>query len=140
MPKKEPPPISEEASEKTNTFERFPGLSRTRNKPRSFWARGTQNDSKKYIKITTIDSPTLKDALSSNPIEQELWQQSIAEEMESLQEKGTWEDVDMATCPHYYTHPVLQIKRTVNGEFERCKTRIVAGGDHQEYGLNYTDT
>jgi Reverse transcriptase (RNA-dependent DNA polymerase) len=33
-----------------------------------------------------------------------------------------------------------QIKRTVNGEFERCKTRIVAGGDHQEYGVNYTNT
>jgi Reverse transcriptase (RNA-dependent DNA polymerase) len=28
----------------------------------------------------------------------------------------------------------------VNGEFERCKTRIVAGGDHQEYGVKYTDT
>jgi Reverse transcriptase (RNA-dependent DNA polymerase) len=34
----------------------------------------------------------------------------------------------------------LQIKRTVHGEFERCKTRIVAGGDHQEYGVSYTDT
>jgi hypothetical protein len=60
--------------------------------------------------------------------------------MESLQEKWTWEDVDMATCPHYYTHPVLQVKRTVSDEFERCKRRIVAGGDHQEYGLNYADT
>jgi Reverse transcriptase (RNA-dependent DNA polymerase) len=28
----------------------------------------------------------------------------------------------------------------VNGEFERCKTRIVARGDHQEYGVNYTET
>jgi Reverse transcriptase (RNA-dependent DNA polymerase) len=27
----------------------------------------------------------------------------------------------------------------VNGEFERGKTRIVAGGDHQEYGVNFTD-
>jgi Reverse transcriptase (RNA-dependent DNA polymerase) len=86
------------------------------------------------------DSPTLREALSSTPIEQELWQQSIAEEMESLQAKGTWEDVDVATCPPLPTHPVLQIKRTVNGEFERSKTRIVAGGDHQEYGANYTDT
>jgi Reverse transcriptase (RNA-dependent DNA polymerase) len=34
----------------------------------------------------------------------------------------------------------LLIKRTVTGEFERRKTRIVAGGDHQEYGVNYTDT
>jgi Reverse transcriptase (RNA-dependent DNA polymerase) len=31
-------------------------------------------------------------------------------------------------------------KRTVNGEFDRCKTRIVAGGDHQEYGVNCTGT
>jgi Reverse transcriptase (RNA-dependent DNA polymerase) len=65
---------------------------------------------------------------------------TIAEEMESLQAKGTWADVDVATCPPLPTHPVLQIKRTVNGEFERCKTRIVAGGDHQEYGVNCTDT
>jgi hypothetical protein len=52
-------PISEEASEKTK-FERFPGLSRTRNKPRSFWAQGTHNNSRTYIKITTSDSPTLR--------------------------------------------------------------------------------
>jgi hypothetical protein len=84
--------ISEEASEETNKFERFPGLSRTRNKPRSFWAQATQNDSRADIKITTSDSPTLREALSSTPIEQELWQQSIAEEMESLQAKGTWVD------------------------------------------------
>jgi hypothetical protein len=133
-------PISEEASEKTNKFERFPGLSRTRNKPRSFWAKGTQNESRTDIKITTSDSPTLREALSSTPIEQQLWKQSIAEEMESLQAKGTWVDVAVATCPPLPTHPDLQIKRTVNGEFERCKTRIVAGGDHQEYGVNYTDT
>jgi Reverse transcriptase (RNA-dependent DNA polymerase) len=59
--------------------------------------------------------------------------------MESLQAKGTWVDDDVATCPPLPTHPVLQIKRTVYGEFERCKTRIIAGGDHQEYGVNYTD-
>jgi hypothetical protein len=50
--------------------------------------------------------------------------------MESLQAKRTWVDVDVATCPALPTHPVLQIKRTVNGEFERGKTFIVAGGDH----------
>jgi Reverse transcriptase (RNA-dependent DNA polymerase) len=60
--------------------------------------------------------------------------------MESLQENGTWVDVDVATCPPLPTHPVLHIKRTVNGEFKSCKTGIVAGGDHQEYGVNYTDT
>jgi hypothetical protein len=60
--------------------------------------------------------------------------------MESLQAKGTWEDVDMATCSPLPTLPVFQIKRTVNGEFERCWTRIVAGGKHQEYDGKYTDT
>jgi Reverse transcriptase (RNA-dependent DNA polymerase) len=28
----------------------------------------------------------------------------------------------------------------VNGEFKSCKTGNVAGGDHQEYGVNYIDT
>jgi hypothetical protein len=106
---KEGTPISEEITGKTNKLERFPGLSRTHSTPRSFWAQGTQNDSRTDIKITTSDSPTLKEALSSTPIEQELWQQSIAEEMESLQTRGTWEDVDVATCPPLPTHPVLQI-------------------------------
>jgi Reverse transcriptase (RNA-dependent DNA polymerase) len=46
----------------------------------------------------------------------------------------------VASCPPLPTHPDLQIKRMVNGEFERGKTRIVAGGDHQEYGVNYSDT
>jgi hypothetical protein len=129
-----------EASGKTNKFERFPGLSRTRNKPRSFWAQDTQNDSRTDLKITTSDSPTLREAISSTPIEQELWQQSIAEKMESLPAKGTWVDVDVATFGPHPTHPVLHIKKTVNGEFERCQTRIIAGGDHQEYGVNYTDS
>jgi hypothetical protein len=43
-------PISEEVTGKTNKFERFPGLSRTRNKPRSFWARGTQQFKDMYKK------------------------------------------------------------------------------------------
>jgi hypothetical protein len=60
--------------------------------------------------------------------------------VEASQAKGTWVDVDVATCPPLPTHPDLQIKRTVNGEFERRKTRIVAVGDHQEYGVKYTDT
>jgi Reverse transcriptase (RNA-dependent DNA polymerase) len=38
------------------------------------------------------------------------------------------------------TRRLIQITRTVNGEFEICKTRIAAGGDHQEYDVNYTDT
>jgi hypothetical protein len=42
-------PISEEATGKTNKFERVPGLSRTRNKPRSFWARGTQQTTRRQI-------------------------------------------------------------------------------------------
>jgi hypothetical protein len=45
----------------------------------------------------------------------------------------------VATCPPLSTHPVLHIKWTVNGEFEKYETRIVAGGEHQEYGVNYTD-
>jgi Reverse transcriptase (RNA-dependent DNA polymerase) len=46
----------------------------------------------------------------------------------------------LAICPLLPTHPVLQIKRTVNGEFERYKTRIVAGGDHQGCGVDCTGT
>jgi hypothetical protein len=40
--------ISEGATGKTNKFERFPGLSRTRNKPRSFWAQATQRFKDRY--------------------------------------------------------------------------------------------
>jgi hypothetical protein len=44
-------------------------------------------------------------------MEQEFWQQSIAEEMEISQAKGTWEALNVATCPPLPTHPVLQIKK-----------------------------
>jgi Reverse transcriptase (RNA-dependent DNA polymerase) len=60
--------------------------------------------------------------------------------MESLLANGTCVDADVATCPPLPTHPVLHIKGTVNGEYEICKSRIVAGGDHQDYSVNYTDT
>jgi Reverse transcriptase (RNA-dependent DNA polymerase) len=61
--------------------------------------------------------------------------------MESLQAKGTWVDVDVAISHRFRLIQFCKYfdKRTVTGEFDRCKTRIVAGGDHQEYGVKYTD-
>ena len=68
--------------------------------------------------------------------------QSIEDEYQSLEDKGTWTVVeDESSVPSALpTHPVFKIKRLSGGVFERCKTRIVAGGNHQTFGVDYHET
>ena len=68
--------------------------------------------------------------------------QSIEDEYKSLEEKGTWSIVeDESKVPSALpTHTVFKVKRLPGGVFERCKTRVVAGGNYQTYGVDYHDT
>ena len=69
--------------------------------------------------------------------------QSIDDEYQSLEDKGTWtviEDESTLVTSPLPTHAVFKIKRLPGGVFERCKTRVVAGGNYQIFGVDYHET
>lgn len=92
------------------------------------------------LNVTTSDDPTLKEAMGANSEEREAWLNAIDEEFQSIEDNDTWESVDAPKGVPLPTHVVLNVKRDANGEVDRFKARIVAGGNRQTYGVDYLDT
>ena len=69
------------------------------------------------------------------------WKLAVFEEMNALKKNGTWEVVDLPRekkvvgCKWVFT-----IKSKADGSVERYKTRLVAKGFTQTYGINYQET
>lgn len=124
----------------TSKYQRYPGLARLRKPTRKSLWRGAF--AAHEVEITTSDSPTLREALAATPTEHDLWVQSIEDEFKSLDDKGTWTVVDNENDIVFAlpTHTVHNVKRVAGGVFERCKTRVVAGGNHQTFGVDYFET
>jgi hypothetical protein len=82
---------------------------------------------------------SVKEALSGPFAYQ--WLKALLEELQSLLENGTWELVpytpDMKVIP---CHWVFTIKCDADGYPVRFKARLVAGGNHQEYGIDFLET
>jgi hypothetical protein len=82
---------------------------------------------------------SVKEALSG-PFAYE-WLKALLEELQSLLENGTWELVPytpgMKVIP---CHWVFTIKCDADGMPVRFKCRLVAGGNHQEHGIDYLET
>ena len=91
------------------------------------------------VRVTTGDEPTLREALNATPEEQALWEAAIQEELDSLESNNAWCPDDSPDSQPLPTHAILKIKRNADGSVERFKARIVAGGNHQTYGLNYKE-
>jgi len=80
------------------------------------------------ITVTTGDDPTLKEAMDASPEERETWLSAIDEEFQSIADNETWEPDDAPKATPLPTHVVLNVKRKADGEVDRFKERIVAGG------------
>jgi hypothetical protein len=90
--------------------------------------------------VTTSDEPTLREAMKASPQEQALWLQAIEEEFDALDCKGTWVPDLKSHKQALPTHVILKVKRNADGSVERFKARIVAGGNHQQFGQDYFET
>lgn len=85
------------------------------------------------------DSPTLRQAMNSQNSEQ--WQTAIAEELQSLNDAGTWELVDAPRGARVFPSKfVLKIKRHSDGSLERYKARLVLLGHLQRPNVDFYDT
>src|SRR5258706_12298104 len=83
--------------------------------------------------------PTLKEALSG-PDAQE-WQAAIDYEIGQLEKLGAWKIVDPPRASNIIPcHFVLATKRGPDGEKLKLRARLVANGQRQKEGIDYTET
>ena len=109
---------------------------RNRNPPPAWYMAASSNS----VPITTSDDPTVREAMNASPEESELWSKAIEDEFSSLDDKETWEPDDDPQAKPLPTHIVLKVKRDKEGDVDRFKARVVAGGNHQTHGEDYFDT
>ncbi|KAI0514079.1 hypothetical protein KFK09_010113 [Dendrobium nobile] len=69
------------------------------------------------------------------------WRQAMAAEFYALQQQGTW---SLVPCPSHSSTLgckwTFRTKRHADGSIAKHKARLVALGNHQEHGLDYTET
>jgi hypothetical protein len=86
--------------------------------------------------LSLHESHTYREACT-NP----LWQQTMTEELQALEKTHTWDLVDL---PHGKSvigcKWVYKTKTKSNSSIERYKTRLIAKGYAQEYGIDYEET
>lgn len=90
--------------------------------------------------ITTLDQPSVSEAMKASPSEVSLWKEAINDEFKNLLEKETWKPVhpvDYRTVKPLPTHVVLKIKRDNLGNPAQFKARVVAGGNLQIQGQDF---
>ncbi|KAG3006392.1 hypothetical protein PC120_g17375 [Phytophthora cactorum] len=71
----------------------------------------------------------------------ERWLEAMAEELKALEANGVWEVAKKPRGVHvWHTKWVYKTKRDAEGLIKRLKARLVACGNKQEFGVNYSIT
>lgn len=94
------------------------------------------------VPLTTSDSPTMRQAMSSTSQERNLWLSAIQDEFNGLENRCTWKVAGNLRQNHKNenilpSHIILRIKRNENGHPIRFKARIVVGGNYQVKGRDF---
>jgi hypothetical protein len=88
---------------------------------------------------TAEPEPTLQQALNGPDAVE--WQEAIDYEISQLEKLGAWEIVDAPKNVNIIPcHYVLATKRGPDGEKLKLRARLVANGQRQQYGLDYSET
>ncbi|KAA0045086.1 retrotransposon protein [Cucumis melo var. makuwa] len=90
-----------------------------------------------FFAIVSLVEPTSYQEASTDP----LWQKAMNDELQALEKTHTWDYVDLPSgkrsigCKWIY-----KIKTHSDGTIECYKTRLVAKGYFQKYGIDYEET
>jgi hypothetical protein len=88
---------------------------------------------------TAEPEPTLQQALNGPDAVE--WQEAIDYEISQLEKLGAWEIVDAPKNANIIPcHYILATKRGPDGEKLKLRVRLVANGQRQQYGLDYSET
>lgn len=115
---------------------KFPRYPRQHQKSPGQWyiASTVQLDSQPTVTISEDSIPP--EAMRATAEERSLWESTILEEIQSLDDKYTWERDDNPKCKPFPTH----IVKKFNGNLKRFKGRFVAARDFQALGENFLET
>ena len=92
------------------------------------------------ITVTNFDIPTSYRDAQRHP-DWPLWKAATEKELASLDERGTWEIVDIPKgVKPLGSKLVYALKYLADGSVERHKARLVARGDRQKEGHDFDDT
>lgn len=99
------------------------------------------SDSKISKEVNGIKIPKNYKEAVNDPLYSGKWKDAIQEEINSLIANGTWEELLLPDGANLVsTKWVFDVKRTVSGETDRFKARLVARGFSQQQGVDYTET
>ena len=86
------------------------------------------------MKITEVQVPRIIHKAFS----QSNWRKAIFDEMSALEKTGTWEIVDLLKDKNTMGCKwIFIVKHRADGNVNRLKTRVVAKGFTQAYGVDY---
>ncbi|KAG3233082.1 hypothetical protein PI124_g21839 [Phytophthora idaei] len=89
--------------------------------------------------VTEPDPKNYREAVRS--LQKEAWLKAIVEELQALEQNGVWKVVRLPQGAHaLYGKWVFKTKRDAEGAIERLKARLVACGNDQIFGVNYSVT
>lgn len=92
--------------------------------------------------LTSLSSlPTKEPSHFSEAVHHHVWQKAMAEEYEALVKQGTWHLVPPPSHGNIIgCQPIYKIKKHSDGIVARHKARLVANGNQQELGMDFTET
>ncbi|KAE9098045.1 hypothetical protein PF006_g23440 [Phytophthora fragariae] len=89
--------------------------------------------------VTEHDPKTYQEAMRSKL--KDKWLAAMAEELRALEDNGVWRVVRKLKGAHaLHTKWVYKTKMDAEGAIERLKARLVACGNEQEFGVDYSVT
>ncbi|GMG15399.1 unnamed protein product [Phytophthora fragariaefolia] len=99
----------------------------------------------KHVPVARVKGVPLKDPknyrVAMKAPRAKNWEQAIRGEIAALERNDTWEVIKMPRNAKFlHSKWVFKLKTHADGSIERYKARLVARGDQQEYGVNYTYT
>lgn len=105
----------------------------------------TRNMGSKHVPVSRVSTVLLKDPKSYREAIKDprvgQWKEAMRTEIESLEHNDTWEGVQKPRdAKLLYSKWVYKLKMHADGTIERYKAKLVARGDEQIYGVDYTYT